>query len=487
MRALVDLDLPVRLDRASAAPLQRQLADALRSAALDGRLAPGSRLPSTRGLAVQLRVARSTVIAVYEQLDGEGYLSCAHGSGTFVNPALAAPAPRAPELRAHSAAADASVVDLRPGRPDTARLVDPAWRAAWRAVGAAPVPAHEPPVQGLEGLRVQIAEHLRIARGIAAHPGDVFVTAGTSEALALSVHALGLAGRVVAVEDPGYPNARRVLTRLECALHAVPVDGGGLVVGHLPGAASHLGAVLVTPSHQYPLGASLQIERRQALLHHARDHHAVVIEDDYDSEFRYGAPPLPALAALDPDLVVHVGTFSKTITPWLRLGFLLVPARSRAAFLQARADLGCPVSGIDQQALASYMATGALRRHIARTRRDYRHRRAHLHRLLTARPELTSTDTAAGLHAVIRLPATTAVPDLLAQLLARGIRVADLADYPLDADPPYPGVVLGFGDASTTDLTRAVATIHDLLSPTARRTTPPARGRHGPPPAREAT
>lgn len=476
MRAVVELELPVALERSSARPLQRQLADALRAAALDGRLSAGTRLPSSRHLAAQLAVARSTVVAAYDQLVGEGYLEAGHGSGTFLTPGItAAPAPRPVDAPPRARTVKPPrVVDLRPGHPDTSRLVDPAWRAAWRTAASGPIPSGEPPRQGLEELRVQIAEHLRAARGISAEPDDVFITAGASEALMLIVDALELSGRSVAVEDPGYPSARRALTRLGCALHPIAVDAGGLRVKDLPPAPAPVAAVLVTPSHQYPLGATMGIERRQALLEYARRRATVVIEDDYDSEFRYGAPPLPALAALERDLVVHVGTFSKTLTPWLRLGFVLVPPRWRGAFAQTRADLTSPVSGIDQQALASYMATGALRRHIARVRRDYRHRREHLHHLLAAQPELTSTDTRAGLHAVIRLPPATDVPHLLAQLNQRGISLADLGDYPLQAPAPYPGLVLGFGDASTSELTHAITAVHHLLAPSRDATDQPA-------------
>lgn len=476
MRTIVDLDLPVLLDRSSGRSLQQQLADALRTAALDGHLPAGMRLPSTRRLASQLAIARVTAVAAYEQLSGEGYLEAGHGSGTFIAPGIGTRrVPEPCEVPPPVITASNVLVDLRPGRPDTRRLIDPAWRAAWRAATGGAVASSEPPTQGLPELRMQIAEHLRVARGIAADPDDVFVAAGTSEALALIVHALGLRGRGVAVEDPGYPAAQRLLNRFGCVLYPVPVDAGGLRVDDLSRARTPAAAVLVTPSHQYPLGATLGIERRQSLLEYARRHRAIVIEDDYDSEFRYGAAPLPALATLDPQIVIHAGTFSKTVTPWLRLGFVLAPPQLRPALREVRADMPAPVSGFDQQALASYMATGALHRHIARSRRDYHHRRAHLHRLLDAAPALTSTDSRAGLHTVIRLPPGTDVPHLLDRLLERDIALSNLTDYLVDATSPYPALVLGFGDATTTDLNRVVTALHDLLKRTTDATTGRAR------------
>jgi len=467
VRPRVELDFPLALDRACATPLHQQLAEALRAAVLGGLLAPGARLPPTRLLGLQLGIARSTVLAAYEQLSGEGYLQARHGSGTYIS-ARVQPAPGLLRLSAQPTASPErppppDQVDLRPGQPDTRRLVDGAWRAAWRQAAARGVPALEPPAQGLPELREQVAAHLRAARGLPADPADVFITAGTSDGLALVVHALGCSPRPVAVEDPGYPAARRVLTRLGCALQPVPVDDQGLRVERLAALPVAPRLVLVTPSHQYPLGASLPVGRRLALLDWARSHDAVLIEDDYDSEFRFGAAPLPALASLDPaERVVHLGTFSKVLSPWLRAGYLLAPPRLRAALLTTRLDLGTPVSGVDQQALAGYLAGGALRRHIARARRDYAHRRRHLARLLAAHPALRLRGTSAGLHAVIDLPPDTNMPTLLQTCAARGFLFADLHDYdatPHPAARPGPAVVLGYGAATLSELDRAVTTL----------------------------
>lgn len=464
MRSAVELDLPVLIDRSQADPLHRQLTEVLRAAVLTGRLPAGSRVPATRRLAAQLTVARATVLAAYEQLIGEGYLEARHGSGTFVvrHLLLAPTPPRSASAPPHPVGRGA-VIDLRPGRPDTARIIDPAWRSAWRVAIGNSVPPVEPPLQGLSELRAEIAAHLRTARGLTADPDDVLVTAGTGEALALIVHALALSGRDVVVEDPGYPAARRVLTRLGSRLVPIPVDEHGLRVDRLQRIDGPLGAVLVTPSHQYPLGGILRIDRRLALLDLARRRGAVVIEDDYDSEFRYGVAPLPALAALDTDRVIHIGTLSKVLTPWLRLGFVLVPARLRAAFLAVRHDLAAPVSGIEQQALAGYLASGALRRHIARSRRDYAHRRAHLGRLLAEHPTLAGGDTRAGLHQVVRLPDDVDVPGLIGDLADHGILIADLAAYAVTPDLARDGLVLGYGAATTTDLDRAIEGLVALL------------------------
>ncbi|MFB9377898.1 PLP-dependent aminotransferase family protein [Kineococcus gynurae] len=484
MRPVVQWDLPVRLDRDGGPPLQQQLVAAVRAAVLDGRLAAGVRLPATRATARQLGVARATVLAAYEQLGGEGYLRSRAGSGTFVEPALRLPVPgptrdpapapprggdgpaRPPVAVAAGAPAPR---DLTPGRPDTSRLLDPTWRRVWREAVADVTRsgATEPPPLGRADLRAEVADHLGAARGLAVDAADVVVTAGTVDGLALALHVLGIpggrgtGGRVV-VEDPGYPRARRCLHRLGCTPVPVDVDEHGLRVEDLP--AEGVAAVLVTPSHQYPLGAVLPLERRTALLRWARRTGAVVLEDDYDGEFRYGAAPLPALAGLDRERTIHLGTFSKTLSPQLRAGYLVLPPGLRAEAAQVRHDLGEPVSAEQQRALAAYLASGALRRHVARARRDHGHRRTHLRRRLAGHPRIGLLPSDAGLHAVLALPAGSDVPAVLAEVRRRGYLLADLDDYTVAGVGRHgPAVVLGYGDAGLGELDGVVRALEAAL------------------------
>ncbi|SDQ04187.1 PLP-dependent aminotransferase family protein [Quadrisphaera sp. DSM 44207] len=491
MRPAADLDLPLALDRSTAVPLHLQLAAGLREAASTGLLPPGSRMPPTRLLARRLGVARSTVVAAYEQLDGEGHLQARHGSGTYLtasSPAPSAPSllpspsappvppvPPVPSARSGTATAPSSppaaaprppaVLDLRPGQPGTARLADPAWQRAWRAATAAAPPTWEPPSLGLPRLREEVAAHLRAARGLAADPDDVVVTAGTSEALSLLAWALPLRGESVAVEDPGHPAARRSLVRHGAALVPVPVDDDGLVVDALPTGRGAPRAVLTTPSHQYPLGGRMPVARRLALLAWAERCDAVVVEDDYDSEFRFDVAPLPALAGLDrAGRTVHVGTFSKVLTPWLRIGYLVAPPWLRPALRDARTDLGTVVSGVDQQALAAYLAAGGLRRHVARCRRDHARTRAHLTRRLAQQaPGVRLRGLDGGLHAVLELPPGARAARVVARAGAAGLRVADLDEYRVRPLPQgaaaAQGVVLGYGSATAADVDRAVAVL----------------------------
>jgi len=348
-------------------------------------------------------VSRGTVVSAYDQLLAEGYLLGRVGHGTVVNPALRELHPPATG-RASAGRRDAGpppkLIDLRPGQPWTADVVNTAWRAAWRRAAAHPLAPL--PAAGLPELRTEIADHLRRMRGVRRAAEDVLVTAGARDGLGLLLGALG-PGRV-GVEDPGYPSLRRVPPRLGSTVMALPTDDAGLVCDDLPTGSDAPHVVVVTPSHQYPLGGSLPVARRQALLDWARSEPLVIVEDDYDSELRYTSAPLPALAALDdPDdgCVVTLGTFAKTLGPGLGVGFLLAPDRLVDELRRTRSDLGQPVSQVAQWALADYLASGELRRHTQRMRREYRRRRALVLEVLGDLPHARVKAMDGGLHAVV--------------------------------------------------------------------------------------
>ena len=479
------------IDRDDARPLGAQLVEGLRRGILDGRLRAGDPVPSTRSLATELGVARSSVVAAYEQLAGEGYLEMRQGAPTrvaslaghsaslaSVDPAAAVTSSDASREAAAAATATrtgadggdhgtpgAHAVDLRPGRPSTARLDERAWRAAWRHAARLAVPGDTAPPFGERRLRSEIADHLRHARGVTCSADDVVVTAGTSDAIALLASALRLAvdgTPRVAVEHPGYPSARRVLER-RGALRAVPVpvDADGIDVTALRGIRPAPHAVMVTPSHQYPLGGRLPVATRLSLLEWADSSGALVIEDDYDSEFRHVGVPLPALASLDrAGRTALVGSFSKVLTPWLRLGYVVLPtdAAFRSAVAAVRDDETCPVPGIAQEAAAELLATGAVRRHIAAARRDYAHRRAlvlaELAELSRLGAPLSGLD--GGLHAVIGLPSHAVAARVVARLATDGVLVAPLSDYSAIPEQGPSGLVLGYASPPDSRLAGAL-------------------------------
>lgn len=474
----------IDLDRTSTVPLGAQLVDGLRRRVLAGELRPGDPVPSTRALASALGLSRSVVVTAYDQLAGEGYLETRQGAATRVaellprveraGDAAASASPTGAEpsaMAAEPATSPEPRINLLPGRPSTSRIDPRAWRAAWRGAASLEIPADSPPPFGVPRLRAEIADHLRHARGLACSPDDIVVTAGTSEALGLVASVLAhIAGSApdLAIEDPGYPSARRLFERRGVRTHPVGADGDGFDVGALRRLPVVPAAVMVTPSHQYPLGGRLPVATRLELLAWAGAHDALVIEDDYDSEFRHLGPPLPALASLDDTgRVVLIGSFSKVLTPWIRLGYLVLPAanrRLRDAIAASRDDEACPVPGVAQHAIAELLASGAVRRHIAVARREYAHRRGLVLAALDGLPGAPLSGLDGGLHAVVELPDAAASAALVTRLASEGVAVAPLSDY--SAAPGTArrhGIVFGYAAPSDTQLVEALGRIRGAV------------------------
>ncbi len=465
VRSSAEITLTLRLDRAGPDPLPAQLADQLRRLVDDAVLAPGDTLPSTRALAAHLAVSRGTVVAAYDQLLAEGYFSAAAGRSTVVNPLLRRVHPRRPRPRSPIPPEPAPGYDLRPGRPSPEDVVGAAWKAAWRDASAAGVDGPVP-VLGLPPLRSAWSDHLRRMRAVVRGPGQIAVTAGGREGLALLLLALARERPLkVAVEEPGYPSLRRVPARFGARVLPLPVDGHGLRVTSLPSGRSAPDLLLVTPSHQYPLGGSLPVDRRQALLEWAQANRVVVVEDDYDSELRYTSQPLPALAALDDaedGNVVLLSTLSKTLTPALATGFLALPGRLVPAVEAARRDLGQPVGLVAQRAMANYLAAGALRLHTQRMRNRYRRRRALVVGALAGLPGVRVNPMDGGLNAVVQTPLPESA--LVAALAAAGVRVGPLSEY-WSGTGTRSGIVFGFGAVSEANLSTALGIIAAAVAP----------------------
>ena len=462
------------IDRDGTRPIGEQLVEGLRRGILDGALRPGDPVPSTRALAAELGVARSSVVAAYDQLAGEGYLELRQGAPSRVaqleRGRVEAARPVTTDAAGPASRSDLDVIVLRPGLPSVARLDERAWRSAWRHAAQASVPGDIPPPFGIPRLRAEIADHLRQARGVACSADDILVTAGTSDAMALLASALDLLVEGtprVAVEDPGYPSARRVLQRRGALrIVPVPVDADGIDVAALAALRPRPHAVMVTPSHQYPLGGRLPVAARLALLDWAEASGALIVEDDYDSEFRHLGAPLPALASLDRGgRVVLVGSFSKVLTPWVRLGYLVLPGNPQlhAALAAVRDDETCPVPGIAQEAIAALLANGTVRRHIAATRRDYTHRRSLVLATLSGIEHAELLGHAGGLHTVIRLPDEAMAGRIVDRLAADGIAVSSLDDYAVVRGEGPAGIVLGYASPTDTQLADALLRIRATL------------------------
>ena len=461
-RPLVELP-PLALRRDGSRPLAVQLADGLRAATVDGVLRPGDRLPSTRTLATTLGVSRTVTAAAYDQLLAEGWVRARRGAGTFVvgAPPMHAPPPR-PGSRASSVALGGRAVprpptalDLRAGGACLEVLDRAAWRRAWRAAGDFPPDAHPDPI-GLPAYRAAVAEHLLRHRGLPAP--DVLATTGTTAAVAELARTLPTGGRV-AVEEPGYQRAVAALRAGGLTVLTAPVDAAGLVVDALP---TSLAAVYVTPAHQYPLGVRLSAARRVALVERARAEGFLVLEDDYDGELRYDVAPLPLLTALGPDVVAHLGTAGKLLTPTLGAGWLVAPPAVRAAVLDLRECTSTRPGRAGQRVFAALAAHGDLARHLRRLRRELAARRAAAIDAVRAAGRLAEGD-AAGAHLLVPLPDRETERAVLAAANDRGVVLDGLARH--HAGPPArAGIVLGYAGVARAELGRALPVVADALA-----------------------
>jgi GntR family transcriptional regulator / MocR family aminotransferase len=441
---------------------------ALRAAVRSGRLAAGTALPASRVLARDLGVARNTVAEAYGQLVAEGWLSARHGSGTWV-------AERSGQAAAARSAAGPAVVrgsryDLRPGMPDVTAFPRAAWlAAARRALAVAPADqlSYADP-RGLEVLRVALAEYVGRARGVTTTPDRILVCAGFAQGLELLCEVQRAAGRrTLAVEAYGHPAHRQVATRAGMRLIEVPVDERGAVVTTL-GAAP--GAVLLTPAHQYPLGAALAPERRREVVGWASRTGGVVIEDDYDGEYRYDRQAVGALQPLAPEHIVYAGTASKSLAPGLRLGWLALPDRVAADVVAAKRAAGRLSSSLDQLTLAELISSGGYDRQVRRARLAYRRRRDRLISALAREvPAARVTGIAAGLHALIRLPAGLSEQDVISRAAARGLTLQGLTASRAGEQDVGPALVVGYATppahAYSTAVARLCAVLRESLRP----------------------
>ncbi|WP_100500622.1 aminotransferase-like domain-containing protein [Geodermatophilus chilensis] len=450
---------PVVLDRTSGTALSVQLADALRSAAAAGTLRPGDRLPSTRELAAALRVSRTVTAAAYDQLLAEGWAAGRRGVGTFVVGAVTASPARSPARPPVARPPAPGRLDLRPGAPCLEVLDRAAWRRAWRAAGdpspdAGPEPAADP------AFARAVTEHLLRHRVLAAGPGDVLATGGTSTAVA-EVARLLPPGSRVGVEDPGYQRVVGALRDAGATVVPLPVDRDGLVVDDVP---SGLAAVYCTPAHQFPLGRRLSAARRVALVARARAEGWWVLEDDYDGELRYDVAPLPLLGALGPDVVVHLGTTSKTVSPTLGVGWLVAPPELRAAILARRTATGTRPARAGQRVFTALAESGDLARHLRRLRRELAARRAEVLKAVAAGGAQAEGDPA-GAHVFVPLPEPVAEESVVAAAAGRGVAVDGLGRHRTAPGPhrPAAGLVVGFAAPARADLARALPVLTGAL------------------------
>jgi GntR family transcriptional regulator/MocR family aminotransferase len=453
----------------------------VREAILDGRLRPGERLPPTRELARSAAVSRTTVSTAYERLLAEGFVTARVGSGTYVDgAAVAAGRPGAApggSLRPRRVWQDLAGperrppvprYDLRVGTPDAELFPLPAWRRLVTRelrTGALVEGGYAGPA-GHPALRAVVARRLGISRSIRTSPADVLITNGAQQAFDLIGRVLVERGDVVAVEEPGYPPVRRLFQSQGATVVGVPVDAEGLVVEALPPEAR---LVYTTPSHQFPLGVTLSPARRRELLAWAERHDSAIVEDDYDSEFRFEDRPLEPLQSLDGGgRVIYVGSFAKTMLPALRQGFLVAPATLRPALLLARQVSDWHGDTCTQAALAAFIEEGQFGRHLRTTTRVYRERRELLRQALDGDLGrwLRPVPSVAGLHLSAHLRADAGVDagTVVARAERAGIAVQSLANF-CASPPERDGLVIGYGSIPADRLPPALRLLARCFEP----------------------
>lgn len=485
------LSLPPKGSRDAVEILCSQLQDAI----VDGRLAPGAQLPATRKAKALFGVSRNTCATVYETLLSAGYLTSRQGSGTFVSLRLPA-APRSPlqvsepdgrlnplwlssdvisdmgfwrEPQTREAAAKPVAADFRPALVDPRHFPHDVFRRIstrqLRRLERKPASLRSPQGnQGNFGLRNAVIQHIAVTRAIAGRPDDVLVTSGAQQAFDLLARILVRPGKtVVAVENPGFPPMRVPFTAAGAVLVPVPVDEEGLIVDALP---AETRIICVTPSHQFPLGTAMSPARRQALLAYARARGAVIVEDDYDGEFRHDGSPLQALKAADTaDVVFYVGTFSKCMLPSLRLGFIVAPDWAMRALIAAKNALDWHCSTPLQVTVAAFISEGHLVQHVRKMRDLYGRRRELLRRAFHGPLSkwFEPIPSFYGMHTTAIARPGIDVESAAVQVLDDGVRIHTLKRYYLGA-PSRTGLVFGYGAAEPTQLALGIEKLCQALS-----------------------
>jgi GntR family transcriptional regulator/MocR family aminotransferase len=454
-------DVLVHLSRESGVALHRQIEASLRDAIRAGRLPRGTSLPPTRTLADELGVSRGVVVEAYQQLIAEGYLTSRAGGYTRV-----AIAPEPPPGPSSSPPAAAATIDFCPCKADGSQFPRTAWLRSLRRVLTAVSDGEFGYVsgRGVPALHQALAAYLNRVRGTSARPEQIVICNGYAQGIGLLIQTLARSGATrVVLEDPSADDDALPLARAAgLEVVGVPVDEDGISVDAL--ARTDADAVVLTPSHQWPTGAVLSAERRAAVLRWARERRALVIEDDYDAEYRYDRAPIGAMQGLAPDLVAYAGTASKTLAPGLRLGWLVLPPGlvDDVAHAKKLADRGSPV--LDQLAFADFLDRGEFDRHLRRMRPLYRRRRdALLAALRQHLPELEPAGIAAGLHLVAYLPDGVDETAVVQAAAARGVAVYGLAPYRISRNG-RPGLIFGYATLDERALAEGIELLVETMS-----------------------
>jgi len=464
----------INIDKKSDRPLMRQLYEQIKHLILDGQLAPAGKLPSTRQLAADLGISRSTVLEAYNQLIAEGYLIGNHGSGTVVASGIdvfSIPPETVAKKRTATAmkekAPPIAVIDFQSGVIDSPRFPLTEWKKAYQRsldqVSEAAFRYH--PSAGVLSLRQTIADYLRRTRGLACDPDQIMIVSGSTQGLALIAALFCDRQQAVLIEDPTHPGLRQIIARAKLNLIGIPVDDQGLITDLL---APHPAPAFIytTPSHQYPLGGILPIQRRQKLIQYAIANDTYLLEDDYDSEFRFEGQPISSLYELSPDRVIYLGTFSKILTPAIRLGYLILPDQLIEPYLELKKYSDVHTEALTQYALAEFIESGGLEKHIWKMKKIYAKKRQHLiDELSRCYPDkFEIKGHAAGLHMVVHFNDVVFDAPLINRINAQQVRVYPIENYFFGNPEPYGSdILLGYAHLTFAEITTGITRLCTAL------------------------
>ncbi len=461
----------VDIDRRAGQPLNRQISDRLREMVQSGALAPGSRLISSRRMASELGVSRNIVLEAFDLLLAEGYLVARAGSGTYVASGARFTPGAMPDLSPIRSIGfrpfHTDIVDFRSGLPDLAQFPVRTWmrltREVWSRLTPLDLSYGQP--EGRPELRTEIGRYVSAYRGVRCHPDQVLITGGTTQAVGIISRLLVRGERTACLlEDPVTADIQRITAGAGGAVTGVPVDGQGMQVERLPSGARPA-LVYVTPSHQYPLGGTMPIARRVRLLEYARARGSYVVEDDYDSEFRYESSPISSIQGLDPRRVVYIGTFSKTLCPSMRIGYAVLPPElvNRGREVKWFTDLHN--SSVEQLVLARFLSEGHFLRHVHAMKKVHRAHRAVLVEALRRRfgPSAEVLGSAAGLHLCARFRGTRFTAALLSRIEEAGAKVYPVEEHAIRAGRWTDTLILGFGMLTPSRIEEGVQVLASCL------------------------
>ncbi len=461
----------ISIDPDSGIALNRQLYNKLKEMILDGSLVSGKKLPSTRALSKELSISRNTVLEVYSRLISEGYIEGHHGSGTVVSDNVPKQLVRLDKREINSIpdriSSEEGMIDFRSGVPDLEYFPRRIWGRLYHNI-CCDLPAsafrYNNPA-GVYELRNAISDYLYRMRGITCNPHNIMITSGSTQGLSFISKLLFKEVREVLAEDPIHKGLVKVIQSIGYSITGVPADGKGMNTDLLK-PNNNVSFIYTTPSHQYPLGGILPLPRRNQLIQYSLDNHCYILEDDYDSEFRFEGQPVNSLYELNPERVIYIGSFSKILAPALRLGFILLPDELIAPYKELKQYTDVHTEAISQYVLAEFIQNGDLERHIRRMKRLYAKKREHLLKEMKAyfTQEYEIMGQAAGLHIVVHFRKILFTPELMGRIAYEHIKIYPVANYSLNHRVHLNEIILGYAHLTFTEITEGIRKLSKILN-----------------------